>query len=424
MPLRAVTVEKPMAESSRSSEHLSHILLTEYGVEGTVSRLAGENENYLVTESAGQRFVYKLADRERTSDIVDLEHRAIEAIVDSGVDLGLPRIVPTRQAEIESTDSQPDGSEIRGRLVEFVEGTAWGEAGAPSAEQRRDLGRRMAEVVLALGDFDHPAAHRTHRWDLAAGDHLRSNVSLVANDHRRQILQRAFHLYVAGAQMFLEDLPKSIIHGDWNDENALVSDGRVVALLDFGDCLYNPTICELAIAVTYAIMDEVDPLGAGAEIVAGFHQIRPLLADELEVLFPLICGRLAASVSTAAERRQIDPDRSAWFAHEERAWQAIERLLKITPVEAGRRLASETGVAVFRHLGRSSEDLLEQRRKRFASSLSISYEEPLKIVKGWGQYLYDEQGVALSRLRCNNVCHVGHCHPRVVRSRAPGRWRF
>jgi 4-aminobutyrate aminotransferase-like enzyme len=213
--------------------------------------------------------------------------------------------------------------------------------------------------------------------------------------------------------MFVEDLPKSIIHGDWNDENALVAEGRVVALLDFGDCLYNPTICELAIAVTYAIMDEADPLGAGAEIVAGFHQIRPLLADELEVLFPLICGRLAASVSTAAERRQIDPDRSAWFAHEERAWRTIERLLTISPVEASRRLASETGVAVFSHLGRSSQDLLEQRRQRFASSLSISYDEPLKIVRGRGQFLYDESGWPYLDLY-NNVCHVGHCHPRVV----------
>jgi len=46
-------------------------------------------------------------------------------------------------------------------------------------------------------------------------------------------------------------------------------------------------------------------------------------------------------------------------------------------------------------------------------NLSVSYTEPLKIVRGEGQYLYDEQGRRFLDL-VNNVCHVGHCHPHVV----------
>ncbi|XP_022685690.1 5-phosphohydroxy-L-lysine phospho-lyase-like [Varroa jacobsoni] len=39
----------------------------------------------------------------------------------------------------------------------------------------------------------------------------------------------------------------------------------------------------------------------------------------------------------------------------------------------------------------------------------------LKIVRGEGQYMFDENGVAY--LDCiNNVAHVGHCHPSVVRA--------
>lgn len=38
---------------------------------------------------------------------------------------------------------------------------------------------------------------------------------------------------------------------------------------------------------------------------------------------------------------------------------------------------------------------------------------PIKIVRGEGQYMYDEQGGEY--LDCiNNVAHVGHCHPHVV----------
>jgi 4-aminobutyrate aminotransferase-like enzyme len=46
-------------------------------------------------------------------------------------------------------------------------------------------------------------------------------------------------------------------------------------------------------------------------------------------------------------------------------------------------------------------------------NVSISYRSPLKIVRGWMQYLYDDEGRRYIDAY-NNVAHVGHCHPRVV----------
>jgi 4-aminobutyrate aminotransferase-like enzyme/Ser/Thr protein kinase RdoA (MazF antagonist) len=63
----------------------------------------------------------------------------------------------------------------------------------------------------------------------------------------------------------------------------------------------------------------------------------------------------------------------------------------------------------------SSADLLARRTRHVGKSLSISYEQPLQIVRGWRQYLYDENGQAYLDL-VNNVCHVGHSHPRVVQA--------
>ena len=59
------------------------------------------------------------------------------------------------------------------------------------------------------------------------------------------------------------------------------------------------------------------------------------------------------------------------------------------------------------------EELLQRRRQFLNPSLSIAYEEPLQIVRGSGQYLYDDQDKPYLDL-VNNVCHVGHCHPHVV----------
>jgi 4-aminobutyrate aminotransferase-like enzyme/Ser/Thr protein kinase RdoA (MazF antagonist) len=63
----------------------------------------------------------------------------------------------------------------------------------------------------------------------------------------------------------------------------------------------------------------------------------------------------------------------------------------------------------------SSDQILELRRKHIGPSLSIAYRKPLNIVKGYKQYLYDDTGRAYLDA-VNNVAHVGHCHPRVVRA--------
>jgi len=57
---------------------------------------------------------------------------------------------------------------------------------------------------------------------------------------------------------------------------------------------------------------------------------------------------------------------------------------------------------------------IELRQKHIGPSCKLFYKkDPLKIVKGKGQYLFDENDEAY--LDCiNNVAHVGHCHPHVV----------
>ena len=63
----------------------------------------------------------------------------------------------------------------------------------------------------------------------------------------------------------------------------------------------------------------------------------------------------------------------------------------------------------------SHQEILDARDRSLSHTLSISYNEPIKIVHGAMQYLYDENGRAYLDA-VNNVAHVGHCHPRVVRA--------
>uniref|UniRef100_H3DND4 Ethanolamine-phosphate phospho-lyase n=1 Tax=Tetraodon nigroviridis TaxID=99883 RepID=H3DND4_TETNG len=58
------------------------------------------------------------------------------------------------------------------------------------------------------------------------------------------------------------------------------------------------------------------------------------------------------------------------------------------------------------------------RKRHVGPSCKIFFShDPLKIVKAKGQYMYDEKGQRY--LDCiNNVAHVGHCHPDVVKAGA------
>ena len=60
-------------------------------------------------------------------------------------------------------------------------------------------------------------------------------------------------------------------------------------------------------------------------------------------------------------------------------------------------------------------ETLSQRRALIGRNLSVSYNSPLKIVRGWRQYLYDDTGRAYLDV-FNNVPLVGHSHPKVVRA--------
>jgi 4-aminobutyrate aminotransferase-like enzyme/Ser/Thr protein kinase RdoA (MazF antagonist) len=65
----------------------------------------------------------------------------------------------------------------------------------------------------------------------------------------------------------------------------------------------------------------------------------------------------------------------------------------------------------------SKAHTLAERKRRLGGNLSVAYRDPVKIVRGHMQYLYDDVGRKYVDAY-NNVPHVGHAHPRIVRAAA------
>jgi 4-aminobutyrate aminotransferase-like enzyme/Ser/Thr protein kinase RdoA (MazF antagonist) len=59
------------------------------------------------------------------------------------------------------------------------------------------------------------------------------------------------------------------------------------------------------------------------------------------------------------------------------------------------------------------EEIVAYRKEHLGKNMSISYKDPIKMVRGYGAYLLDDTGRRYLDT-VNNVAHVGHEHPRVV----------
>ncbi|MHA1666063.1 MAG: aminotransferase class III-fold pyridoxal phosphate-dependent enzyme [Candidatus Thorarchaeota archaeon] len=69
--------------------------------------------------------------------------------------------------------------------------------------------------------------------------------------------------------------------------------------------------------------------------------------------------------------------------------------------------------SIFPEPDMSKKEIMKIRHEHISSSIGVSYSTPLNIVRGFMQYLYDEEGRQYLDVR-NNVPQVGHSNPYVV----------
>ena len=374
-----------------------------YRLEAVAEPLPSErDQNFLLRAAGAGRFVLKIANPREDRALVEMQNRTLEYLAGRDTGLEWPRLAPAATGEAIAEHS---GHLVR--LLTWVEGECLAQVQPHRPVLLASLGRALAGVDRALAEFDDPAAHRTFYWDLRRVAAAEPHLGLL--EARQRELAEPF--LRAAMRVDFGPLPQSVIYNDANDYNVLVAAGgeRVAALLDLGDMVYSATICDLAIALAYAMLDKDDPVEAAAQVTAAYHSVRPIGEAELAALYPLAAGRLAMSVCHAAWQRRQAPGNDYLNISNAPAWALLARLAAFPDGWAGEVLR--------RACAGAPKDVSAARRAHLGPSLSLSYDRPLHIVRGWRQHLYDAGG--RSYLDCvNNVAHVGHCHPRVTQAAA------
>ncbi len=391
-----------------------------YGLRVSASALPSErDQNFLLCTVSGEQFVLKIANAEEDFDFLNFQNALIKFLAARELDLEFPRIVPATTGD-EIPSITVAGSRHFVRLLTWLDGVCFAEIKSPGRKLMASLGRGLAQMDAALAEFSDQAAHRSFHWDLCNADGARELAGLLPDD-RRRLVERFFAEW---EKINWDTLRFSIIHNDANDYNILVrgatpSEHRVSAILDYGDVVYSATVCNLAVALAYAMLDRPDPIGTAAQVLAAYHEIYPLTESEVDSLYTLTVTRLCFSVCIAARQTRDVPDNEYLNISNAPVWSLLEKLQDIPLDWPTRIFRYACGMPVAREQTRrprrTQAELLAARQKHLGPSLSVSYEAPLLIVSGSRQYLFDSRGRRY--LDCvNNVAHVGHSHPRVVRA--------
>jgi Ser/Thr protein kinase RdoA (MazF antagonist) len=315
------------------------IALREYGIRGEISALPSErDQNFLIRDAARGKIVLKIANRDDSTQLLDFQHQAMRRVA-GRADCRVQEVVPTRSGADIGTVEGAAGVRYCFRALTWIEGAVLGEVADRSASLLESLGACLAQVDLALRGFTHPAMHRVLQWDLRHADLARDKAVLLPNPWRRW----AHDAFAGWERVDWPLLRTGVIHGDANDYNVLVDGDRVSGLLDFGDMVHSALVCDLAVALAYAILHHADPLAAAARVIRGYHRENPLTEAEQRALMPLMRARLAVSLCYSAHNKMRSPGDAYQTITEDAALQLAGRLSRASAEDASDAVRSACG---------------------------------------------------------------------------------
>ena len=348
-----------------------------FGIDAAAEQLPSErDQNFKLDGPNGGQYVLKVANATETLEVLEFQNQVMTHIARHRERLGqsiaaAPQVCPGIGGGcIQSVDGV-DGAVHFVRLLTYLPGKPLARVAPHDAHLLTDLGVFFGGLDCILEDFDHPAAHRDFHWDLKnAGQVIENYCGLIEDSERRALVERWQERFHANVAPRWQDLPASVIHNDGNDYNVLVEphdewNNRISGVIDFGDMVYTRTVCEVAIACAYAILNKADPLTAATHIVAGYHRIRPLSEQELEVLFDLIGLRLCMSVCHAAHQTRLQPQNEYLRISEKPVWDLLEKLHPVHPRLARYALRQACGYPAVPQTEKVIQ-WLDHHRKEFA----------------------------------------------------------
>jgi 4-aminobutyrate aminotransferase-like enzyme/Ser/Thr protein kinase RdoA (MazF antagonist) len=389
-----------------------------YGLAVAARALPGERDsNFHLRAADGRSYVLKIFDFGASPETMDCQLRVLRHVAEQDPAIPVPNVIATLKGEETGKAGGREGT-YSTCLMHFLAGRLLADS-PPGTALLENLGQTLARLDRALQGFFHPALGQRLAWDVRRLPELAEYLPCVESAAARRGAESA-------ARRFRERMPElrslrsQAIHGDCHGQNLLVdaAGSAISGILDFGDMIHAPRILEPAVSMSELLTEALAPPGALQAVLEGYAQRLPLDGAEVEVLYDLIAARHAVTILVHAWRVQHDSQGARVLEQGARnAARSLEALHEAGsgPLTAAWHRAAGTSASgeVFAPAARTVD--LERRKRLMGAGAELFYDKPLNIVRGAGVWLYDGEGRAYLDVY-NNVAHVGHTHPAVVRA--------
>jgi hydroxylysine kinase len=317
-----------------------------YGIHVSVKSLAGERDQNCALESSdGTRYVFKISNPSEPVSLVDFQIAALEHIARTSPSQPVPRVVRTLDGRTRDAVALADGAHTTVRMLTYLEGIQIRET-PRTAAQRLAMGRRLAELNLALQDFAHPAAAHDLLWNVSAAHRLTVQLDSLVEGPRRALAQSFMTRFTDHVRPRLASLRAQVIHNDYHLYNVLVApddQAHITGIIDFGDMLYAPLVGEVATAAAFHMTGSADPFEGPAQFVGAYQAVLPLTELEKDIVADLMATRHLITALISEWRALRYPENRAYIMrHNPAAWEALSQMADLSRHEARDRILTPT----------------------------------------------------------------------------------
>jgi Ser/Thr protein kinase RdoA (MazF antagonist) len=324
------------------AEQARQTAVDRYGLVGDLDRLSGEKDaNFRLRRANELPLLVKIVSAEEDVDVVNMHTMALLHVEATDPSLPVQRVVRALDGSPDVRVTMPDGVVRVMRVVTYVVGTL--QRNAPeSAAQRRNAGRMLGRLQLALRDFHHPADAHPLAWDLKRAAALKPVAAKIADGPARAKLETAIAQFEDEVISRVDSLAQQVVHNDLNSDNIVVDPTepeRVAGIIDFGDMVRTARVFDVAIGGAYQMTEAEEPYEAAFDFIAGVHDVNRLAEEEIAVLVPALVARMAQRIIMSEARASRHPENREYILRNTpRTWQQLERLVEIPRDSAEARL--------------------------------------------------------------------------------------
>jgi hydroxylysine kinase len=300
-----------------------------YGLKAVAKELKSErDQNFMLMIDGRPKFLLKVANAAEAHSTIDFRVGALRHMEDVAPDLPIQRVIQTRAGTDIFSWSAVDGQTRFCYLLSYLDGVPMA-GNIASGEQQAGLGLTAAKVDRALSGFTHPAAGHELLWDLKHAAKLRAYVHMTEDPLHRDLASQALNRFDS---IELAPLRTQVIHNDLNPHNVLVwpETGSIAGVIDFGDMVQSPLVCDVAVACSYLFAEGPEPIAPLCRFLAAYRSVLPLHQNELAALPVLIATRLAMTVIITNWRASQYPENRDYILRNQKS--AVAGLLALAAV--------------------------------------------------------------------------------------------